>query len=56
MDWLIERQELLENRLAKRHLQAGAVALYDLSSSYFVSGGVKRRKSGGRSSLCQNSA
>jgi hypothetical protein len=35
MDWLIERQELLENRLAKRHLQAGAVALYDLSSSYF---------------------
>ena len=35
MDWLIERQERLENKLAKRHLSEGALALYDLSSSYF---------------------
>lgn len=35
MDWLIERQDPIEHRLAKRHLQEGSVALYDLSSSYF---------------------
>jgi len=35
MDWLLERQERLENKLAKRHLSEGALALYDLSSSYF---------------------
>jgi hypothetical protein len=35
MDWLLERQEGIEQRLAKRHLSAGARVLYDLSSSYF---------------------
>ncbi len=35
MDWLYERQERIEQRLAERHLQAGARVLYDLSSSYF---------------------
>jgi len=35
MDWLYERQEGIENRLADRHLQAGGRVLYDLSSSYF---------------------
>ncbi len=35
MDWLIERQAAIEERLAKRHLRQGATALYDLSSSYF---------------------
>ena len=34
MDWLLERQERLENTLAKRHLSNGAFVLYDLSSSY----------------------
>ncbi len=34
MDWLLERQEAIERRLAKRHLSEGARALYDLSSSY----------------------
>lgn len=34
MDWLHERQEGIEKRLAKRHLHEGATALYDLSSSY----------------------
>jgi transposase len=35
MDWLQERQELIERKLAARHLQEGGIALYDLSSSYF---------------------
>ena len=35
MDWLVERQTIIEQTLAKRHLQSGAMALYDLSSSYF---------------------
>lgn len=34
MDWLLERQELIEQRLAKRYLKSGDVVLYDLSSSY----------------------
>jgi hypothetical protein len=35
MDWLLERQGLIERKLAARHLGEGALALYDLSSSYF---------------------
>jgi len=35
MDWLLERQGLIERKLAARHLKEGALALYDLSSSYF---------------------
>jgi hypothetical protein len=35
LDWLAERQEPIERRLARRHLGAGELALYDLSSSYF---------------------
>jgi Transposase DDE domain len=35
LDWLIERQPAIEQALAKRHLQDGGIALYDLSSSYF---------------------
>jgi hypothetical protein len=35
LDWLAERQERIEDRLARRHLRAGELALYDLSSSYF---------------------
>ena len=34
MDWLLERQERIEQRLAKRHLEPGDVVLYDLSSTY----------------------
>ena len=34
MDWLGERQERIERRLAKRHLAEGGQALYDVSSSY----------------------
>jgi hypothetical protein len=34
MDWLLERQEQIEGRLAKRYLKSGDVVLYDLSSTY----------------------
>jgi transposase len=35
LDWLLERQERIEARLARRHLVEGAHVLYDVSSSYF---------------------
>jgi len=35
LDWLLERQERIEGKLAVRHLQEGSYALYDTSSSYF---------------------
>jgi hypothetical protein len=34
LDWLLERQERIEQKLAKRHLENDAMALYDLTSSY----------------------
>jgi len=34
MDWLLERQDRIQKKLAARHLQAGGLVLYDLSSSY----------------------
>ncbi|MBT3328168.1 MAG: IS1634 family transposase [Gemmatimonadales bacterium] len=35
MDWLLERQNHIEKKLAGRHLESGGLALYDLTSSYF---------------------
>jgi len=35
MDWLLERQRRIENKLARRHLSEGAVVLYDLTSSSY---------------------
>ena len=35
MDWLLERQDAIQSKLAARHLPAGSRVLYDLSSSYF---------------------
>ena len=34
MDWLVERQAAIEQRLAKQHLQEHTLVLYDLTSSY----------------------
>ena len=34
MDWLAQRQETIEARLARRHLTDGDLVLYDLSSSW----------------------
>jgi transposase len=35
MDWLLEHQDRIQKTLATRHLEQGAMALYDLSSSYY---------------------
>ena len=35
MDWLLDRQDRIERKLASRHLAQNALALYDLTSSYF---------------------
>jgi hypothetical protein len=35
MDWLLKRQERIENTLAKRHLSQDSLVLYDLRSTYF---------------------
>jgi hypothetical protein len=35
MDWLLERQERIENALAARHLENGSLVLYDVTSTYF---------------------
>ena len=35
MDWLLDRQEAIQKKLAARHLSPGGMVLYDLSSSYF---------------------
>ncbi len=34
MDWLLERQNAIERRLAERYLEPGGIVLYDLSSTY----------------------
>jgi hypothetical protein len=35
MDWLVDRQLLIEQRLAARHLHEGAQVFYEISSSYY---------------------
>ena len=35
IDWLLERQQKIEKRLAKRHLTESGLVLFDLTSSYF---------------------
>ena len=35
MDWLWERKERIEQKLAKRHLTEGCLVLYDVTSSYY---------------------
>ncbi len=35
MDWLLVRQDRIQQKLAARHLRDGGLVLYDLSSSYF---------------------
>lgn len=34
MDWLVLQQQVIEQRLAKKHLAQGSLVLYDLSSTY----------------------
>ncbi len=35
LDWLLARKGTIEKKLARRHLQEGALVLYDVSSSYY---------------------
>jgi transposase len=35
MDWLLTQQRKIESSLAKKHLEDGALVLYDLTSTYF---------------------
>jgi len=35
MDWLLKRQESIQKKLARKHLEDGGPVLFDLSSSYF---------------------
>ena len=35
MDWLLERKERIEKKLAECHLSEGAAVLYDVTSSYY---------------------
>ena len=35
MDWLAQRQQALESKLAARHLQEGSLILYDITSTWF---------------------
>lgn len=35
MDWLVERQESIEEKLASRHLEEGTFVLYDLTSTWY---------------------
>ena len=34
LDWLLERQEKIENKLGQKHLQNGSLVLYDVTSTY----------------------
>jgi len=46
MDWLVERQGRIENKLARRHLQDGSLVLYDVSSSYYTGSHCELAKMG----------
>ena len=35
MDWLLQHQDRIQKKLARRHLKQGGLVLYDLSSSWF---------------------
>ena len=35
LDWLLQHQADIESRLARRHLNAGSLVLYDVTSTYF---------------------
>ena len=36
LDWLLERQTRIENKLATKHLSEGTLILYDVTSSYYT--------------------
>lgn len=46
LDWLIDSQERIENELASKHLEEGALVLYDVSSTYLEGEGCQLAKYG----------
>lgn len=46
LDWLEERQERIEDKLAAKHLHDGSLILYDVSSSYYTGSHCKLVKFG----------
>ena len=36
MDWLVDRQQRIESKLAGKHLRDGSLVLYDVSSSFYT--------------------
>lgn len=36
LDWLLARQQRIENKLARRHCSEGSLLLYDVTSTYFT--------------------
>ena len=47
LDWLLARQGAIEQGLARRHLQAGQLVLYDVTSTYFEGHRCALANSGG---------
>jgi transposase len=46
LDWLLEKQEKIEKHLAVKHLQSGALVLYDVTSTYLEGDGCELGKYG----------
>ncbi len=46
MDWLLQHQDAIEKRLARRHLKEGSLVLYDLTSVYLEGRRCKLAKRG----------
>ena len=46
LDWLLQRQDAIEKRLARRHLKEGSLVLYDLTSVYLEGRRCKLAKRG----------
>ncbi|MDJ0577693.1 MAG: IS1634 family transposase [Xenococcaceae cyanobacterium MO_234.B1] len=46
LDWLLNKQERIENKLASLHLESGALVLYDVTSTYLEGKGCDLGKYG----------
>jgi transposase len=46
LDWLLDRQEKIEKKLALKHLESGTLVLYDVTSTYLEGSGCELGKYG----------
>ncbi len=46
LDWLLEKQDKIEKRLALKHLESGTLVLYDVTSTYLEGNGCELGKYG----------